>query len=47
MASDEVMAENAAANPAFKKVMDSYNAFLDLARPYGTTVKVPVFTQRA
>lgn len=46
-ASDEVMAENAAANPAFKKVMDSYNAFLDLARPYGTTVKVPVFTQRS
>lgn len=45
-ASAEVMAENAAANPAFKKVMDSYNAFLDLARPYAMAVKAPVFAQR-
>ncbi|PHP68152.1 ABC transporter substrate-binding protein [Zhengella mangrovi] len=45
-ASDEVMTENADANPAFKKVMDSYNAFLDLARPYGMKVKAPVFSQR-
>ena len=45
-ASGEVMAENADANPDFKKVMDSYNAFLDLARPYGVKVKAPVFSQR-
>lgn len=45
-ASDEVMTENADANQAFKKVMDSYNAFLDLARPYGMKVKAPVFSQR-
>jgi len=46
-ASAEVMAENADANPDFKRVMESYNGFLDMARPYGLAVKAPVFTQRA
>jgi TRAP-type mannitol/chloroaromatic compound transport system substrate-binding protein len=46
-ASGEVMTENADANPDFKRVMESYNAFLDMARPYGIAVKAPVFTQRA
>ena len=45
-ASMEVLEENAAANPTFKKVMDSYNAFLDIARPYAATVEAPVYSQR-
>jgi len=42
----EVMAENAAANADFAKVMESYNATLELVKPYGLAVKDPVFTQR-
>ena len=45
-ASMEVLEENAAANPAFRKVMDSYNAFLDVARPYAAAVEAPVYSQR-
>ena len=45
-ASMEVLEENAAANPTFRKVMDSYNAFLDIARPYAATVEAPVYSQR-
>lgn len=43
----EVMAENAAANPDFATVMDSYNATLDLFRSYGTAMKQPTFANRA
>lgn len=46
-ASMEVLDENAAANPDFAKVMESYNATLALAKPYGLIVKAPVFSQRA
>jgi len=46
-AAAEVLDENAAANPDFAKVKESYDAFLALARPYGTAVKAPVFAQRA
>jgi TRAP-type mannitol/chloroaromatic compound transport system substrate-binding protein len=46
-ASMEVLDENAAANPDFAAVKESYDAFLALARPYGTAVKAPVFAQRA
>lgn len=47
LASAEVLDENAAANPDFARVRESYDAFLALARPYGTAVKAPVFAQRA
>lgn len=46
-ASAEVMAENAAANPDFAKVQESYNAFLALATDYANAVKAPSFTQRS
>lgn len=47
VAVDEVLAENAEANPNFARVMESYMAFLELARTYGTAFKAPTFTQRA
>jgi len=46
-ATAEVMAEQAAANPAFAEVQESYNAFLDLARDYGSVFKAESFRQRA
>ncbi|GGD38624.1 TRAP transporter substrate-binding protein [Sinisalibacter lacisalsi] len=46
-ASAEVMEENAAKNPDFAMVKESYDAFLALARPYGIAVKAPMFAQRA
>jgi TRAP-type mannitol/chloroaromatic compound transport system substrate-binding protein len=45
-ASAEVMAEQAAANPDFAKVMKSYDMFLDLARDYAVVVKAPIYLQR-
>ncbi len=45
--SAEVMAENAAANPDFATVMESYDATLDLFRSYGTAMKQPTFGIRA
>ena len=46
-AAAEVLAENAAANPDFARVKESYDATLDRSRPYGLAVKAPVFSQRA
>lgn len=46
VAVEEVMAENAAANPRFAEVQQSYNAFLELAKDYATLVKETTFTQR-
>lgn len=46
-ASAEVMAENAAGNPDFAKVQESYNAFLVLATDYANAVKAPSFSQRS
>lgn len=46
-ASVDVMAENSDSNPDFARVEASYNAFLDLARDYAITFKVPTFMQRA
>lgn len=43
---DEVMAEQAAANPDFAKVMDSYMAYLEVARPYAAAFSAPSLTQR-
>ncbi len=45
-ASGEVLAEQAAANAAFKKVWESYSEFLALASDYASVVKVPSFQQR-
>lgn len=45
-ASAEVMAEQAAANPDFVKVQESYNAYLDLARDYAGSVNGPSLMQR-
>lgn len=45
-AAAEVLDENAAANPDFARVKESYDAALALARPYGTAMKAPVFAQR-
>jgi TRAP-type mannitol/chloroaromatic compound transport system substrate-binding protein len=45
-ASGEVMQEQAAANPDFAKVMESYDAFLALAREYAVLVKAPSYLQR-
>lgn len=42
----EVMAEQAGANPDFAKVMNSYMAYLDLARPYANAFSAPSLTQR-
>ena len=47
IASAEVLAENAAANPDFARVKESYDATLAGAIPYGQAVKAPVFSQRA
>ena len=47
VAAAEVMDENAAANPDFARVKESYDAALALARPYGTAMKAPVFLQRS
>jgi TRAP-type mannitol/chloroaromatic compound transport system substrate-binding protein len=47
VATGEVMAENAAANPDFATVMESYNATLDLFRSYGVAMKQPTFGIRA
>ena len=46
VAAAEVLDENAAANPDFAKVKESYDAALALARPYGMAMKAPVFSQR-
>ncbi|MEM1400963.1 MAG: TRAP transporter substrate-binding protein DctP [Pseudomonadota bacterium] len=46
-ASAEVLDEQAAANPAFAKVRESYDAFLDHARDYGATFNGPALMQRA
>jgi TRAP-type mannitol/chloroaromatic compound transport system substrate-binding protein len=46
-ASAEVMAEQAAANPDFAKVMESYDGFLDLARDYALLVTAPTYLQRS
>ncbi|WP_193141393.1 TRAP transporter substrate-binding protein [Meridianimarinicoccus sp. MJW13] len=43
----EVMQDLATENPVFAEVQESYNAYLALARPYGTMVKGAVFSQRA
>lgn len=45
--SAEVMAENAAANPAFAEVQASYNQFLALASEYAAAMKAPSFQQRS
>lgn len=45
-ASMDVLDENAAANPDFAKVKASYDAFLEMSKPYGIAVKAPVFSQR-
>ena len=40
------MSEQAATNPQFAKVMESYNATLARARDYGTEMKAPSMTMR-
>ena len=46
VAAAEVLDENAAANPDFARVKESYDAALALARPFGQAMKAPVFSQR-
>ncbi len=43
----EVLDENAAANPDFARVKESYDAALNLSRNYGLAMKMPMFGQRA
>lgn len=45
-ATAEVMAEQAAANPQFAEVMESYNATLARARAYGRAMKAPSMMMR-
>ena len=45
-ATEEVLAEQAAANPDFARCLESYNAYLDLARPYGVAFTAQMFLQR-
>ncbi|SDJ78660.1 TRAP transporter substrate-binding protein [Aliiruegeria lutimaris] len=42
----EVLQEQAAANPDFAKCLESYNAFLDLAKPYAAAFSAPSLMQR-
>jgi TRAP-type mannitol/chloroaromatic compound transport system substrate-binding protein len=46
-ASAEVMAEQAAANPDFARCLESTNAYLDVARPYGAAFTAQMLLQRA
>ncbi|NDR56271.1 TRAP transporter substrate-binding protein [Aliiruegeria sabulilitoris] len=46
-ASAEVLAEQAAANPDFAKCLESYNAYLELARPFNAAFMAPSLLQRA
>lgn len=43
----DVMAEQAAANPDFARTQESYNAFLEMARPYGAAFTAQMLLQRA
>lgn len=45
-ASEEVMQEQASANPQFAKVMESYNETLARARDYAAAMKAPSMTMR-
>jgi TRAP-type mannitol/chloroaromatic compound transport system substrate-binding protein len=45
-ASDELMSEQAAANPDFERVMASYNATLDPDRTYAAVMEAPSLLQR-
>lgn len=43
---DEVLTEQADANPDFAKCLESYNAYLEVARPYGAAFSAPSMLQR-
>lgn len=45
-ATDEVLQEQATANPQFARVMESYNATLERSRAYGSAMKAPSMTMR-
>lgn len=45
-ASAEVIAEQSAANPDFARCIESCNAYLEVARPYGAAFTAPMLLQR-